>query len=140
LRFGKDVKIAKFMQIYNFEDLEIWQKARELCRKVQIITKETSLKHDYHLREQIRASVGSVMDNIAEGFERGGNKEFIQFLYIAKGSLGETRSQLYRCYDNGYISDDIFTMYVSETKVLSAMIFRLIEYLKNSEMKGYKFK
>ncbi|WP_448530087.1 four helix bundle protein [Raineya sp.] len=128
------------MQIYNFEDLEIWQKARELCRKVQIITKETSLKHDYHLREQIRASVGSVMDNIAEGFERGGNKEFIQFLYIAKGSLGETRSQLYRCYDNGYISDDIFTMYVSETKVLSAMIFRLIEYLKNSEMKGYKFK
>jgi four helix bundle protein len=124
----------------NFEDLEIWQKARELCKDIQTIIQKSSLKNDYRLKEQIRASSGSVMDNIAEGFERGGNKEFMQFLYIAKGSLGETRSQLYRCFDNGYLSDEDLQVFIVKTKILASMIFKMTEYLKNSDLKGEKFK
>lgn len=78
--------------IKRFEDLEIWKDARRLSRDIIIISKETDLKADFRLRDQIKASSGSVMDNIAEGFERNGNIEFRQFLSIAKGSAGETRS------------------------------------------------
>jgi len=95
------------MKIERFEDLEIWQEARELCRRVSEITSVSPFCSDFNLKDQIRASSGSVMDNIAEGFERGGNKEFIQFLSIAKGSCGETRSQSYRAFDYKYINQDI---------------------------------
>jgi four helix bundle protein len=81
-------------KISNFEDLQIWQNARELSKVVYEITKTEPFNKDYRFRDQVRASAGSVMDNIAEGFEREGNKEFLQFLSIAKGSCGETRSQL----------------------------------------------
>ncbi len=87
------------MKIDKFEDLEIWQEARELCRYVFKLTSTGLFNKDYKFRDQIRSSSGSVMDNIAEGFERGGNKEFAQFLSIAKGSCGETRSQSYRALD-----------------------------------------
>ncbi|WP_339814333.1 four helix bundle protein, partial [Zunongwangia profunda] len=91
--------------IKQFEDLEIWQKAREICRIVYETKKNTNLKNDFKLYNQLNGSSGSIMDNIAEGFERNGNREFIQFLSIAKASCGETRSQLYRAFDRGYLND-----------------------------------
>lgn len=90
------------MKIDRFEDLEIWKEARELCKFVFELTSIEIFNKDFKFRDQIRSSSGSIMDNIAEGFERGGNKEFIQFLYISKGSCGETRSQAYRAFDFKY--------------------------------------
>jgi four helix bundle protein len=110
--------------IQNFEDLEIWKLARVLCNEIYAIISTTALKNDYKLKEQINGSSGSVMDNIAEGFERNGNKEFRQFLSISKGSCGETRSQLYRVLDRSYIDIDKFnelkdlTILISNNKVL----------------------
>jgi four helix bundle protein len=127
------------MKYVNFEDLPIWQKARELAKYVFKITTHEPFVHDYKFRDQIRASSGSVMDNIAEGFERSGNKEFIQFLYIAKGSCGETRSQSYRALDFKYINQDISDELVRITKELSGEISNFIKYLKNSGMKGDKY-
>jgi four helix bundle protein len=92
--------------IKRFEDLEIWQEARRLSKIIHKISIETDLKTDFKFREQIKSSSGSVMDNIAEGFERDGTIEFRQFLSIAKGSAGETRSQLYRVFDYGYINQN----------------------------------
>lgn len=80
------------MKINRFEDLEIWQEAREFCKFIFDITSSGPFNKDFRFRDQIRASSGSIMDNIAEGYERDGNKEFIQFLSIAKGSCGEARS------------------------------------------------
>jgi len=80
----------------RFEDIIAWQKARELCNVIKSYTRKSEFSRDFKLLGQIEGSSGSAMDNIAEGFERGGNREFIQFLYISKGSAGETRSQLYR--------------------------------------------
>jgi four helix bundle protein len=91
--------------ITRFEDLEIWQEARRLAKEIKCISLETELKTDFRFRDQIKAASGSVMDNIAEGFERNGNLEFRQFLSIAKGSAGETRSQLYRVLDFNYINE-----------------------------------
>ena len=94
--------------ITRFEDLEIWQEARRLAKEIHLISIETGLKTDFKFKEQIKSSSGSVMDNIAEGFERDGNMEFRQFLSIAKGSAGETRSQLYRVFDFDYINEQKF--------------------------------
>ena len=127
------------MKIERFEDLEIWQEARELCRRVFEITLVSPFCSDFKLKDQIRGSSGSVMDNIAEGFERGGNKEFIQFLSIAKGSCGETRSQSYRAFDYKYINQDILDDLIFRTTQLSKKISSLMEYLKNSDFKGSKF-
>jgi len=91
-------------KIERFEDLEIWQKARIICNDIYKIGESSKLKADYKLYNQINGSTGSIMDNIAEGFERNGNKEFNQFLSIAKASCGETRSQLYRILDRNYIT------------------------------------
>ena len=94
--------------IKKFEDLELWQLARELARKVKRFTETDRFSKDYRFRDQVNAAAGSVMDNIAEGFERGGRLEFINFLSISKGSTGEVRSQLYRAIDYGYLqSEDI---------------------------------
>ena len=94
--------------ITKFEDLKIWQKARELCREIALLTRQDEFSKDYRLKDQIKSSSGSIMDNIAEGFERDGRKEFIQFLSMSKGSAGEVRSQLYRAHDCGYITKQKF--------------------------------
>ena len=126
--------------IKKFEDLEIWQLSRLLCQEIYQIIENTNLKNNYRLCNQIDGSSGSIMDNIAEGFERNGNKEFIQFLSIAKASCGETRSQLYRVFDRNFISKDKFENLIEQTETLSKRIGTFINYLSNSEMKGSKYK
>jgi four helix bundle protein len=127
------------MKVTRFEDLEIWQEARELCKIIYEITSHGPFFNDFKLRDQIRASSGSIMDNISEGFERGGNKEFIQFLSISKGSCGETRSQSYRAFDSKYIDQESLDDLIFRTTQLSKKISSLMSYLKNSEFKGSKF-
>lgn len=128
------------MTLTHFEDLPIWQKDRTLAKFVFEITSEEPFNKDFRFRDQIRASTGSIMDNIAEGFEREGNKEFIQFLYIAKGSCGETRSQCYRAFDNNYITDEQLEFLIEKTKEISTDTANFIKYLKNSGIKGNKYK
>ncbi|MFH6603244.1 four helix bundle protein [Maribacter algicola] len=126
-------------KIQEFEDLEIWQKARDLCNEVWELIETTSLATDYKLRNQMNSSSGSVMDNIAEGFERNGNREFVQFLSIAKASCGELRSQLYRCFDRNHIKEEVFELLTDQAKVESRKIGAFKGYLKKSERKGSKF-
>ena len=126
--------------INRFEDLEIWQNARKLSKEIIEISVITDLKNDYKLKDQIKGSAGSVMDNIAEGFERDGNLEFRQFLSISKGSSGETRSQLYRTFDSGYISEYQLNLLVNEYVHLSRKIASFISYLNKKDYKGTKFK
>ncbi|WBL25516.1 four helix bundle protein [Zunongwangia sp. HGR-M22] len=126
--------------IKQFEDLEIWQKSREICQIVYNLKKNTNLKNDYKLYSQLNGSSGSIMDNIAEGFERNGNREFIQFLSIAKASCGETRSQIYRAFDRGYLNEDDFEDFKSKVISLSRQINGFIDYLQKSDFKGTKFK
>jgi S23 ribosomal protein. len=128
------------MKIEKFEDLEIWQEARSLCKIIFEITRKDPFNKDFKLRDQIRTSSGSIMDNTAEGFERGGNKEFIQFLSIAKGSCGECRSQSYRAFDYEYISDEVLNDLIIRTNQLSRKISSLMSYLKNSTITGPKYK
>lgn len=125
--------------IKQFEDLEIWKEARRLAFEIHIISIETELKNDFRLKSQIKSSSGSVMDNIAEGFERDGNIEFRQFLSIAKGSSGETRSQLYRLYDCGYITQQKLEGLRFAYEKLSGKISNFISYLNKKDFKGIKF-
>ena len=127
------------MNYSRFEDLPIWQKSRELAKFIFEITSKEPFCKDFKLRDQIRSSSGSVMDNIAEGFERSGNKEFIQFLYIGKGSCGETRSQSYRAFDYKYIDDATLEQMKHKTEEISGEISNFIKYLKNSDLKGHKY-
>jgi four helix bundle protein len=126
------------MTINRFEELEIWQQARELCKRIRIIAETTSLGKDFSIRDQIFRSSGSVMDNIAEGFERDGKKEFINFLYISKGSLGETRSQVHRSFDAKHFEEEIYNELLNDCLNLSGKIAHFISYLSNSEFEGTK--
>ena len=125
--------------IKRFEDLEIWIEARRLSKEIILISKTTELNKDFRLRDQIKDSSGSVMDNIAEGFERNGNGEFRQFLSIAKGSAGETRSQLYRVLDYNYINEEKFEILKTDFENLSGKINNFISYLNKKDFKGTKF-
>ena len=124
----------------DFEDLGIFQKARELSKKIYPITQRGEFKHDTRFVQQIRAAAGSIMDNIAEGFERTGNKEFLNFLYIAKGSCGEVRSQLIRANDVGYLTPEEYNELYTDCRKLSASIMNFIKELKGSDLAGAKYK
>ncbi len=126
--------------VKNFEDLEIWASARKICEDIFRIKQDTDLKSDFKLYDQLNGSSGSVMDNIAEGFKRNGNREFIQFLAIAKASCGETRSQLYRALDRKYVTQQEFDILNNKLVRLSRQISSFINYLQKSELKGTKFK
>ncbi|MDR2916553.1 MAG: four helix bundle protein [Tannerella sp.] len=126
--------------IERFEDLEVWKLAREFALDIYKITGNDNFAKDYRFCGQIRASAGSVMDNIAEGFERDGRKEFMQFLFIAKGSCGECRSQLYRALDVKYIDKETFDCYYEKSIIISKSLSKFIKYLKESDLKGNKYK
>lgn len=125
--------------VRDFEDLAIFQKARDLSKKIYDITKLEEFKLDYRFVSQIRASSGSIMDNIAEGFERSGNKEFVNFLYIAKSSCGEVRSQLIRANDVGYLEPEKYNELYNECRKLSAGIMNFIKEIKSSDKVGVKY-
>lgn len=126
-------------KIEKFEDFAIFQQARELCKKVYAVTDTEPWKYDSRFVQQIHAAAGSVMDNIAEGYERDGNKEFINFLYIAKGSCGEVRSQIIRASDMGFINNETATELYNDSKKLAGSIANFIKSLKQSDLKGRKF-
>ena len=124
----------------RFEDLPIWQDSRVFAKQVFEASKKGEFSKEFRLCSQIRASSGPIMDNIAEGFERDGNGEFKQYLYIAKGSCGETRSQLYRAFDYGYLEEEVFEKLKYQSEEISKSISSFIEYLQNTEIKGLKYK
>ena len=126
--------------IRKFEDLEIWQLARELNLEIFPILEKLHELRMFELKNQLERSAGSVMDNIAEGYERDGNKEFRQFLAISKGQLGEVRSQLYRAMDRKVIDAERNNYLQEKCLTLASKIAKFITYLNNSDMRGNKFK
>ncbi len=126
--------------IQKFEDLEIWQKARLLSSKTYPLTFIIPINTNFRFKDQIRGSVGSIMDNIAEGFERGSKLEFINSLTISKGEVGEYKSQLYRGLDNQYFSQELFAELYGLADELTKMITSFVSYLNTTSIKGQKFK
>ncbi len=126
--------------IQRFEDLEIWQLARKLYQKISVISERKRKKYDYRFAEQIKSAAGSVMDNIAEGFERNSRLEFLNSLSISKGECGELKSQLYRALDDTYIDNNEFQELYAEAKTESKKIANFIKYLNSSKIRGLKFK
>lgn len=126
--------------ITRFEDLEIWKLARELSKEICKIADREIFKTDFKLKNQIKGAAGSIMDNIAEGFERDGNAEFKQFLSISKGSAGEVRSQLYRCFDNNFITEIEFLDLKLKCEIISVKLKNFITYLQNKDFQGNKFR
>ncbi len=125
-------------EIKRFEDIEAWQKARQLVRDVYEVTSLGTFAKDFGLKDQIRRAAVSVMSNIAEGFERGGDKEFSHFLSLAKASCGEVRSQLYVALDQTYVTDEQFRAISEQAIRVSEMIGGFIRYLKQSDLRGSK--
>ena len=125
--------------IRQFEELLMWQKARELTKEIYKIFKDLKLK-DYGLQDQMQRASVSIMSNIAEGFERGTKLEFLNYLYIAKGSAGEVRAQLYVALDSGYLNIGTFKLLNGLVLDCSRLISSFIESLKTSEFQGLQYK
>ena len=125
--------------INKFEDLEICQHSWSFCREIYEIIESTKLKNNYRFANQIDGSSGSIMDNIAEGFERNGRREFINFLSYSKGSCGELRSQLYRAFDRKHITEEEFEFLKEKTITESKKIGSFMAYLVKSDNNGSKF-
>ena len=124
----------------TFEDIEVWKMAFEYAVEIYKITDNDNFLRDMRFQGQIRASAGSIMDNIAEGYERDGVKEFVQFLYYSKGSCGESRSQLYRAFAVKYIDESSYRSALSKSQAISKSLSGFINYLRNAEIKGNKYK
>ena len=123
----------------RFEDIEAWQKARELTKAIYAMSNDGQFARDFGLRDQIRRASVSIMSNIAEGFGRGGNKEFIQFLSTAKGSASEVQALLHVALDAIHINEEQFNSLYALTPSTGNMIGGLIRYLAKSEIKGIKY-
>ena len=126
--------------IKKFEDLEIWQLAKKFNKRIFLFLKFLRNKKEFELRSQLDGSAGWIMDNIAEGFERKGNREFVQHLSIAKGSAGESKSQLYRSFDRDLLSESDFKNYGNDLDEIRNKIGGMMNYLNKSEIKEIKFK
>jgi len=124
----------------SFEEIEAWQRARELTREIYTISAQGMFSKDFGLRDQIRKASVSIMSNIAEGFDRGGTNEFLQFLSIAKGSAGEIRSHLCVAHDQGYIDQETFERISAQAAEIGRMIGRLMSYLRRTKIRGAKYK
>ena len=124
----------------TFEDIEAWQQSRVLTRSIYDVTSQGTFARDFGSRNQIRKASVSIMSNIAEGFERSGTREFIQFLATAKGSAGEVRAQLYVALDQGYVTQAVFDDLSQSIIKISMMLSGLITYLSKTDFKGTKFK
>ena len=127
-------------KVEKFEELEVWKLSPVICQKVESLFRKTSLGKNYSLRNQMERSSGSIMDNIAEGFGRGGNLEFRNFLSYSKGSCTELKSQLYRLMDKKLISEEEFERLPEKCDKENAKLGSLISYLSRTEHKGIKFK
>ena len=126
--------------IERFEDLKAWKLARLLANRIYDFTVIGEFSRDFGLRDQMRKAAVSIVSNIAEGFERDGDKEFIQFLFVAKGSCGELRAQLYNARDRQYVTDTEFSELFGSALEVSRMISGLIKYLRQSKISGKKNK
>ena len=127
-------------RINKFEDIESWKRARRFTGEIYKVTSKGNFSRDFGLRDQIRRAAVSILSNIAEGFERGGDKEFLQFLSVAKGSCGEARAQLYVALDLDYISVSEFETLAKSTYEISQLIAGLMKYLRHSNLRGSKFR
>lgn len=125
--------------IQKFEDLEIWQKARSLGQRIYSLTFKP-IANDFRFKDQLRGTCGSVMNNIAEGFERNSKLEFINSLTISKGEPGELKSQLYRGLDNKYFTQEQFSELYQLADQITKMLTAFVSYLNKSKIKGQKFK
>jgi four helix bundle protein len=123
----------------RFEDIAVWQKAREMTWTIYKCSRRGEFARDFSLKDQIRRSSSSVMSNIAEGYEREGTEEFARFLSQAKGSCGEVRSQLYVAIDQEYLSNDEFRIIGDMAVETSKMISGLMTSLRQSERRGRKY-
>jgi len=126
--------------IERFEYIEAWKRAREITRKIYDLTSSGDFSRDFGLRDQIRRASVSIMSNIAEGFEREGTREFINFLSIAKGSCAESQSQLYVALDGGFITQSDFSWIYENLRETGKMIGGFMNYLRDCDIKGRKFK
>jgi four helix bundle protein len=126
--------------VTRFEDLMVWQKARVLAKTIYDVLSKSELSKDFRMRDQMRGSVGSIMDNIAEGFDRGSRLELLNALGIAKGETGELKSQLYRSLDVSYLNKELFEKLYNDVDEVAKMIAAFIEYLNKTEIRGVKFK
>jgi four helix bundle protein len=127
----------KIMKISRFEDLQCWKEARTIVRQVYRVTSTAEFKKDYGLSGQVQRAAISVMANIAEGFVRRSNKEFIQFLFVAMSSAAEVQNHLYVASDLHYISDVQFNETYSQADKTARIISGLITYLKQNQL-SYK--
>ena len=118
--------------VERFEDLEVWQKAREVVNAVYQVSSDGLFSRDYALRDQIRRAAISIPSNISEGFARRSNREFVQFLFIAKGSAAEVENQLYLALDQGYITQEEFNSVYEGLELLSKQLSKFITYLKKA--------
>ena len=124
----------------KFEDIEAWKKSRELTRQIYRVSATGPFARDFALRDQIRRAAVSIMSNIAEGYDRSGTREFIQFLATAKGSAAEVRCQLYVALDQAYVDNSTFSELSALATEIGNMIAGLMTYLRQSGIKGTKYK
>ena len=124
----------------RFEEIESWKRARKLTNRIYEVTKQGEFARDFALKDQVRRACVSIMSNIAEGHDRSGTGEFVQFLATAKGSAAEVRCQLYIAFDQGYITENEFTELGRTALENQSLIGGLMNYLRRSGYKGNKYR